>query len=121
MPHLAEQLALLFRQSKKAIFDGEGFDLAKVPERALAGPIILPAAGVAAIHLNPLRGGETEILSLESRKGTTFTTAQVLAVIGKRLKENRPVWVLFGAPESADKVPKPIVRKPKSNKSTSRK
>ena len=121
MPHLAEQLALLFGQTKEAILDGKGFDLATVPEMAMAGPVILPAAGEAAISLRSLRGGETEILSLESRKGKTFTTPQVLAAIGQRLKENRPVWVLFGAAESGVEVPKPMIRKPKSQKSTSRK
>jgi len=110
MPHLAEQLALLFGQTREAILDGEGYDPSKVPDMKEAGPIILPAAGQAAIHLSPLRGGTTEILDLVSGKGRVFTTGQVLAVIGRRLKENRPMWLLVGPAES----PEVVVQAPKA-------
>lgn len=105
MPHLADQLALLFGQTREAIIDGQGFDPSNVPEAGAVGPTILPAAGQECIHLKPLTGGATEVFDLTARKGRRFTTGEVLKVIAQRLKENRPIWVLVGPPDQFEDVP----------------
>lgn len=104
MPHLADQLALLFGQTREAIIDGQGFDPSNVPEAGAVGPTILPAAGQESIHLKPLTGGATEVFDLTARKGRRFTTGEVLKVIAQRLKENRPIWVLVGPPDQFEDV-----------------